>query len=115
MTETQPAEQQISKQVPEQVPEQALDQGEYHVASFVAHAKAQYLDQVSSDIKQSPGSEIHAISEQGKIVFTLEAHSHKAIGREIDRLKQHTGLLNLSPVYHQFLQQDQAIKQGENP
>jgi nitrate reductase NapD len=83
---------------------------EYHVASFVAHAKPHCLDQVSTEINQSEGAEIHGVNEQGKIVFTLEANSHKAIGRQIDLLKQHTGLVNLFPVYHQFDPQDQQVK-----
>ena len=89
---------------------QEQEQSEYHVASFVAHAKAQHLAQVKLDISQTQGAQIHAVSKQGKIVFTLEADSHRAIGRQIDQLKQHTGLLNLSPVYHQFLSQDQQAK-----
>lgn len=79
------------------------DSGEYHVASFVAHAMALQLDAVKDEINRIDGSEVHAVSPEGKIVFTLEADTQQTIGQHIDHLKYHTGLLNLSPVYHQFL------------
>lgn len=76
---------------------------EYHVASFIAHAIAEQLNDVKTEISTTQGAEIHAISPEGKIVFTLEGTSQQAIGKKIDQLKYHTGLYSLSPVYHQFL------------
>lgn len=79
---------------------------EYHVASFVAHAQQQNVSAVSEEISLIEGAEIHAVSEEGKIVFTIEASSQKKIGYFIDQLKHHIGLLSLSPIYHQFLTEE---------
>ncbi len=76
---------------------------EYHVASFVAHAMAEQLNDVKAAILNTRGAEIHATTMEGKIVFTMEACTQQAIGMKIDELKYHQGLLSLSPVYHQFL------------
>lgn len=76
---------------------------EYHVASFVAHAQHSFIEALTEEITQTEGAEIHAVSEEGKIVFTIEASSQKKIGFLIDQLKHHIGLLSLSPIYHQFL------------
>ena len=86
------------------------EENEYHVASFVAHALAESLTEVKSAIAATEGAEIHAVSPEGKIVFTLEGLSQKSIGKKIDQLKYHTGLYNLSPVYHQFLTESQESK-----
>lgn len=83
-------------------------ENEYHVASFVAHAMATRLSEVHEAINQIKDAEIHATSPEGKIVFTLEGPSQKFIGRQIDELKLHTGLLNLSPVYHQYIDEPQT-------
>ena len=80
--------------------------GEYHVASFVAQAMNSELDQVKQAIEQVDGSDIHAISPEGKIVFTLEGSHQAGIGRNIDKLKDHPGLLSLAPVYHQYITED---------
>jgi len=81
---------------------------EYHVASFVAHAMADAIEDVSNAIDAIDGAEVHATGETGKIVFTVEAASQKLIGRHIDELRLHTGLLSLSPVYHQFLEENNS-------
>ncbi|GLX79649.1 sorbose reductase [Thalassotalea insulae] len=97
------------------MPEQryAETANEYHVASFVAHAQPQYIKQLTADIKNSEGAEIHAISDEGKIVFTIEAPSQKKIAMLIDQLKHHIGLFSLSPVYHQFLTEEQSAESKE--
>ena len=84
---------------------------EYHVASFVAFAMAEQLSEVQAFITNTDGAEIHATSDKGKIVFTLEGDSHKSIGIKIDYLKDHPGLINLSPVYHQYLAEDSTENQ----
>ena len=81
---------------------------EYHVASFVAQAINTDIDQVRLAIEQVDGSDVHVISPEGKIVFTLEGSHQAEIGRNIDKLKNHPGLLSLAPVYHQFISEDSA-------
>jgi len=76
---------------------------EYHVASFVAYAMPEQISEIEAAITAIEGAEIHATSEEGKIVFTIEGDSHKGIGKKMDILQVHKGLINLSPVYHQFL------------
>ncbi len=76
---------------------------EYHVASFVAYCILAEVEIVKKAITDVDGTEIHAISDEGKIVFTIESHSHKDIGKKMDILGIHTGIINLSPVYHQLL------------
>ncbi|WP_448548060.1 chaperone NapD [Thalassotalea fusca] len=82
---------------------QEASTGEYHVASFVAHVVPDMTDEMIADINGIKGAEIHAVSDQGKVVFTIEAASQSQIGKYIDQLKHHIGLLSLSPIYHQFL------------
>jgi periplasmic nitrate reductase NapD len=80
---------------------------EYHVASFVAHALPKHISDVSTAITSTEGAEIHATSPEGKIIFTLEGPTQQSIGRKIDILKHHKGLSALSPVYHQYLAEDE--------
>lgn len=75
---------------------------EYHVASFVAHAMIKNVPEVKIAIEAIDGAEVHGTNPEGKIVFTLESDSHKAIGKKIDQLRVHQGLINILPVYHQY-------------
>ena len=73
---------------------------QYHVASLVAYAMKNKVSAVQAAITHISGAEVHAISEEGKIVFTLEGDSYKTLGRKMDEIRLHEGLINLSPVYH---------------
>lgn len=88
---------------------------EYHVASFVAQVMDAEMDNVRQAIEQVEGSEIHVVSPQGKIVFTLEGSHQASIGRNIDLLKYHPGLLSLAPVYHQFISEDSVAELSDQP
>ncbi|MEI6895386.1 MAG: chaperone NapD [Colwellia sp.] len=76
---------------------------EYHVASLIAYCILTEVEKVKLAITNIERTEIHAINEQGKIVFTIEGTSHKDIGKKMDIIRVHSGILNLSPVYHQVL------------
>lgn len=79
---------------------------EYHVASFVGQITPNYKDAISKTISNIPGAEIHVISDNGKIVFTIEAEKQHIIGQYIDSIKSDAGLLTVAPVYHQYITEE---------
>ncbi|WP_448551432.1 chaperone NapD [Thalassotalea montiporae] len=81
---------------------------EYHIASFVAQAPPQLVEALSHFVNSYQGCEVHGHSEQGKIVFTVEATSQKAIAKIVDQIRLTDEFLSISPVYHQFLTEPQA-------
>jgi nitrate reductase NapD len=97
---------QETKQISIQADSQTSKQNEYHIASFVAQVITTEMDQIKLAIEQVSGSEIHAVSPEGKIVFTIEGSHQAGIGRNIDQLKYNPGLLSLAPIYHQFITED---------
>lgn len=80
---------------------------EYHVASFVAHSHPKGKQTLAEEISTIEGAEVHAISDEGKIVFTVEADDQRLIANRVDQIRYHDELLSLSPIYHQFLTEDQ--------
>ena len=52
---------------------------EYHVASFIAHVLPKHSVIISQKINQHTQMEVHAISDQGKIVFTVEGESQNGM------------------------------------
>jgi len=87
---------------------------EYHVASLVAYCILKDVETVKEFIQDVENTEIHATSDEGKIVFTIEGTSYKDIGKKMDLIRVHTGILNLSPVYHQVLDEEQETKLAES-
>ncbi len=76
---------------------------EYHIASFIAHARAEQLTEAKKTIKTITGAEIHAVNDKGKIVFTIAATSQKKIASLIDCINASTEILSVFPVYHQYI------------
>lgn len=87
---------------------------EYHVASLVAYCILAQVDEVKAAITAVEGAEIHAVSDEGKIVLTVEGTGFKNLDKKIDIIRVHKGILNLSPVYHQVLDEDQERKLAES-
>lgn len=85
---------------------------EYHVASLVAYPILAQLADVKAAILAVERTEIHAISEEGKIVFTIEGTSYKDIGKKMDLIRVHQGIINLSPVYHQILDESAEVEEA---
>lgn len=83
---------------------------EYHVASLVAYTILAQVEDVKAAIDAVEGTQIHATSKEGKVVFTIESSSHKDIGNKTDTIRVHPGILNLSPVYHQVLDESKEIE-----
>lgn len=85
---------------------------EYHVASLVAYPIREKIDDVKAAILAVERTEIHATSDEGKIVFTIEGTSYKDIGKKMDAIRVHEGIINLSPVYHQILDESTDIDEA---
>lgn len=85
---------------------------EYHIASLVASPILAQLDEVKAAILAVEGTEIHATSDEGKIVFTVEGTGFKDLDKKIDIVRVHKGILNVSPVYHQVLDESTNIDEA---
>ena len=74
---------------------------EYHVSSFVLHVTPKGEASVQALADSDAAVEIHA-SEGGKMVVTAEAGHMRDLARLADRLAELPGVLQRSPVYHEF-------------
>ena len=79
------------------------EKSEYHIASFIALVDITQIESIKKNIESTPGAEIHVTDKTGKVVFTIEANNQKSIGKYADELKYQPGILTLSPVYHQYI------------
>ena len=75
---------------------------EFHVSSLVVLAQPAQRHQLAERIATLEGAEIHAVSEEGKLVVTLEGASQRPIMAAIDAISAMPGVLSASLIYHQF-------------
>ncbi len=74
---------------------------EYHVTSLVVHATPKAVSEVEALIRALIGAEIHAVTEAGKFVITLEGETQKSILDNVEAINAMEGVLNSSLIYHQ--------------
>ena len=72
---------------------------ELHIAGVVVHAHPESVQRVAAAVAGLSGAEIHAISEDGRLVVTLEAPSAREIAERIDDIQQFEAVLSASLVY----------------
>ncbi|WP_438393404.1 chaperone NapD [Caballeronia sp. DA-9] len=72
---------------------------EAHIAGIVVHASKSNIEKIRQAISTLPGSEIHAISPEGKMVVTLEAGRSGIIADQIKAISALPGVYSASLVY----------------
>ncbi|SOY62691.1 Periplasmic nitrate reductase accessory protein [Cupriavidus taiwanensis] len=87
---------------------------EWHIAGIVVHALPASLAHVRAAIEAIAGAEIHAVSDSGKLVVTLEAPSSRAIAAHLTFLHQLDGVLSAALVY-QHNEDAEAMHEAVNP
>ncbi|RTR40249.1 sorbose reductase [Shewanella canadensis] len=74
---------------------------EYHITSLVVHAVPKSVSQVETNIRALAGADIHAVTDEGKFVVTLEGETQGAILDNVEAINALEGVLNTSLIYHQ--------------
>lgn len=73
-----------------------------NISSVIVHAKPTRLSSVRSTLEQIPGVEIHAATDDGKLVITIETESDGETASTFDRINVMDGVMSAAMVFHQF-------------
>ena len=72
---------------------------EVHIASLVVHAAPSRVATVAQAIRALPEARVHAVSEAGKIVVTVETDTSAAMTDQIEAMRRLPGVLSAVLVY----------------
>lgn len=72
---------------------------EIHIAGIVVYAGADYIAGVVTAVAAIPGARVHAASESGKLVVTLEAPGSGEMAALTERIRRFPGVLDAAMVY----------------
>ncbi|HZZ04532.1 chaperone NapD [Paraburkholderia sp.] len=72
---------------------------ELHIAGIVVHAEAARLDSIRLAIGEIPYAEIHAVSELGKLVVTLEGAHTAEVAAQLSAIHALPGVYGAALVY----------------
>ncbi|MBI4987187.1 MAG: chaperone NapD [Rhodocyclales bacterium] len=73
-----------------------------NISSIIVHAKPTELASVRGNLEQIPGVEIHAATDDGKLVVTIESETDGETASTFDRINVMDGVMSAAMVFHQF-------------
>lgn len=72
---------------------------EVHIAGIVIHARPEAVASLRKTIPLIPKAEVHAASEDGRLVVTLETDGIRRTADYMDAIRALPGVLNVALVY----------------
>lgn len=73
-----------------------------HISGIVVHAAPQKIDNVRAQLENIAGVEVHAASEMGKMVVTMEKANDQETADTFEEISKLPGVLSTAMVYHHF-------------
>ncbi len=71
----------------------------YNICSVLVHAQQGMIDSVKQVLEQQQGVEVHATSEDGRLIVTVENEYRKVVGERIMGFYEIKGVLSASMIY----------------
>jgi nitrate reductase NapD len=70
-----------------------------HKVGVVVRTRPEFVHAVEQRIRAQPGAEVHAVSEDGRMVVTLEGENRRSVADMIYQLDALPGVLNAAMAY----------------
>lgn len=97
---------------------------ELHITSLVVHATPKRAPGIAASLAALPGAQVHAVTEGGKLVVTLEAETADNMLAQIGHIQRTPGVLSATVVYqcidslesmNQLIAEDKEVPDGHRP
>jgi nitrate reductase NapD len=73
-----------------------------NISSIIVHAKPTQVSSVRGSLEQIPGVEVHATTDDGKFVVTIETETDGETASTFDRINTMPGVMSAAMVFHQY-------------
>jgi len=81
------------------------------ICSLVVRTRPENISSVSDHLIEMAGVEIHATSEQGKLIVTVDHPDRQVCADNIMAMQNVTGVLNASLIYEYFEESEPTLKE----
>lgn len=72
-----------------------------NISSVLVNARPELLGLARDGLCALPGIEVHAMTDDGRLIVTIEADSDQSVANTFELINQLPGVLSASMVYHQ--------------
>jgi len=73
-----------------------------NISSVLVNARPEKITQVQDGLLALSGVEVHAVTEEGRLIVTIEADSDQSVANLFEAINHQPGVLSASMVYHQY-------------
>ena len=73
-----------------------------NIAGVLVHSRPEQVSDVRAAFNQMPGVEVHEVSDEGKMVVTVEQVQDSNIADVITQFHYTDGVLSAAMVYHHY-------------
>jgi len=81
-----------------------------NIAGVLVHAMPEQVDAVKKRLIEISGVEIHAVTDDGRLIITVEDEDGKVVGNTVINLHQCEGVISAAMVY-QYGDDDEALEE----
>ncbi len=74
----------------------------YNVCGVLVHARGEKAGNVAELLREMPGTEVHTVTDDGRLVVTVEDTDEQLAIDTIGKLADVAGVISTSLVYHEF-------------
>lgn len=74
-------------------------EAEIHIAGLLVHARKGCAQSVAETLQEYPGIEIHAVSEDGKLIVVCECATGREVLAEVERMRELYDVVDVALVY----------------
>ena len=71
-----------------------------NICGILVHAQPTNFDAVRENLLSVNGVEIHGMSDEGRVVITLEEDDENAMADSLHRVQRLEGVISASMIYH---------------
>jgi len=72
-----------------------------NISSAIVHARPGAAEAVRALLAATAGVEVHAVSDEGKLIVTIETDGDRSMADAFESIGRLDGVLSASMVYHQ--------------
>ena len=73
-----------------------------NITGVIVHARPEKAAAVRAQLVQIAGVEVHAVTDEGKLIVTVEEESDRILADTVLSLRDVPGVLSASMVYHEY-------------
>jgi nitrate reductase NapD len=82
--------------------EKTEDAATMNISSAIVYVRRSHAQHVRAALRDIPGVEIHAATEDGRLIVTIEGTSDRDTADAFERINLTEGVLSAALVYHRF-------------